>query len=67
MKEKLGEIFGADYLADRWMNTPIEEWSGFSVREMQGIGFYPEVLEWFNDLTTDQILTIGKRRKIVCQ
>jgi hypothetical protein len=64
MDTRLLKLLHKDYRVIQWKQTPIKEWCGFTVEDMQNIGFYMRVLEWFNTLTDEQILAISKKKPL---
>jgi hypothetical protein len=67
VNERLKEILGADYLVDRWVKTPIPEFSGFSIQELRELGFHERLVEWFDSISDERIKQISKTRRLSWQ
>lgn len=48
----------------QWRQTPIKEWHGFTVEDMESYGLRTRVLTWFNKLTDKEILAIAKKKPL---
>jgi hypothetical protein len=60
MKERLLGLLEDDHQVRQWQQTPIKEWYGFTVEDMQEFGLHTKVLDWFNNLTDKEILAIAR-------
>ena len=63
MMERLVKLLGVEG-ARQWIQTPIQEWQGFTVADMFQYGLYSRVTEWFQQLTDQEILTVSREKSL---
>lgn len=59
MGNRLEEVLGCKIKAREWLQTPIPEWHGFTVKDMEDLGYHVRVRDWFDKLSNAAILQIG--------